>query len=81
MPRNRIVDVPDGSRTVDVASQDETVEFMKTLRRMVEVHRLEGQAAMEVALREYLATVPREQRERIARGIMAALPGPRVSQR
>jgi hypothetical protein len=81
MPRNRIVDVPDDSRTVDVASQDETVEFMKVLRRVVEDHRLEGQAAVEVALREYLATVPPEQRKRIGRGIMAALPGPRVNQR
>lgn len=75
--RDRILDVPEGSTTVDVASPAETVEFMRTLRRIVESHRLEGQAAYAMALREYLATVPPDQRKRIARGIMASLPGPR----
>ena len=77
MPGDRIVDVPAASRTVDVASRGETVEFMNNLRRIVETHQREGQAAYEKALRDYLATVPPEQRKKIARGIMASLPGPR----
>jgi hypothetical protein len=80
-PRDRILDVPAGSRNVDVASHGETVEFMKVLRGIVESHQLEGQAAYEKALRAYLATVPPEKRKRIARGILAALPGPRPTPR
>jgi hypothetical protein len=64
-----------------VATPDETVEFMKTLRAIVESHRVEGRAAYEEALRVYLAGVPPEKRRRIARGIMAALPGPRPTGR
>jgi len=81
MPRNRIIDVTADSRTVDVATHDETVEFMKTLRDIVESHRLEGEAAYEEAIRKYLAGVPPEKRKRIARGIMGALPGPRPTRR
>ena len=75
--RDRILDVPAGSRAVDVASPAETVEFMKVLRGIVESNQAAGQAAYESALRKYLATLPPEQRKRIARGIMASLPGPR----
>ena len=77
LPRGRIIDVPPGSRTVDVASQGETAAFMQKLREIVESQERQDHPDFEGAIRTYLAKVPLEQRKRLARGIMASLPGPR----
>jgi hypothetical protein len=77
--RDRIVDVPAGSRTVDVATHAETLEFMKTLKEIVRLHPDMDKRGYKEALRVYLAGVEPEKRKRLARGIMAALPGPRPS--
>jgi hypothetical protein len=77
--RDRIVDVPAGSITVDVATHAETLEFMGILKNIVKRHPHKDKRAYKEALREYLASVEPEKRKRLARGIMAALPGPRPS--
>jgi hypothetical protein len=78
-PRDRIVEVPASSRTVDVATHAETLEFMGNLKDIVKRHPNMDSRGYKEALRDYLAGVEPEKRKRLARGIMAALPGPRPS--
>ena len=76
VPADKIIDVPARSRTVDVASASETTEFLKRLHDIVSRHR-EGSRAYKAALRAFLADIDPATRRRLARGIMASLPGPR----